>query len=258
MHVNRSIGRYFLLVFALSIPFWLFGATTDLQLVPGLSASALMALCPMTAALILVHREGKAHGVIDLLRRSVDFRRIEAKRWYVPVLFLMPGVSVVVYGLMYWADLPLPALRIAALPALLMVPALLVGALGEELGWSGYILEPMQHRWGAMGAACALGLVTAAWHLPALFLSHRSLAWVAWWCLYAVASRILIVWLYNKTGKSVFAVAVVHTTLNLSYLLFPVYGSHFDMRLGGLVMASVATAATMAWRPWTPARQVIP
>jgi hypothetical protein len=55
-----------------------------------------------------------------------------------------------------------------------------------------------------------------------------------------VASRILIVGLYNNMGKSVFAVALFHATLNLTYTLFPVYGSHFDMRLGGLVMAFAA------------------
>lgn len=255
-HANRSITKFVLLVFALSIPFWLFGAATDLQVVPGLSASALMALCPVAVALILVHRQSKAQGVIELLRRSFDFRRIEAKRWYVPVLLLMPAVSVVVYGLMRWANLPLPALQVTALPALLMMMlAFFVGALGEELGWSGYILDPMQDRWSALGAGCVLGVVAAAWHLPALLLSHRSPSWIAWWCLYAVAVRILIVWLYNNTGKSVFAVAVFHATLNLSYLLFPVYGSHFDIRLGGLVMACVAGAVIAVWRPGTLTRQ---
>jgi hypothetical protein len=34
-----------------------------------------------------------------LLKRSVDFRRIEAKTWYLPVLFLYPGIVLVQYGL---------------------------------------------------------------------------------------------------------------------------------------------------------------
>ena len=48
--MNRSPMKFFLLVFALSIPFWLAGGLTDLQLMPGLPVSALMAFCPMTAA----------------------------------------------------------------------------------------------------------------------------------------------------------------------------------------------------------------
>jgi hypothetical protein len=55
----RSPLKFFLLVFALSAPFWLAGGLTDLQLMPGLSASALMAFCPLAAALLLVHRHGR-------------------------------------------------------------------------------------------------------------------------------------------------------------------------------------------------------
>ena len=252
---HRPLTKYFLLVFALSIPFWLIGAATDLQLMPGLSASALMAFSPMVAALILVYRENKTRGVTELLRRSFDFRRIKAKRWYVPVLLLMPGVSVVVYGLMRWLDMPLPTPQIPALPALLMFLAFFVGALGEGLGWSGYALDPMQDRWSALRAGIALGVVAIAWHLVPLLALQRSPTWIAWWCLYALAARILIVWLYNNTGKSVFAVALFHATLNLSFFLFPNNGSHFDIRLGGLVMAFAAAVVCVVWGPRTLARQ---
>ena len=251
---NRSPAKFFLLVFALSVPFWLIGAASDLQLMPGLSVSALMAFCPMAAALILVHRENKVDGATELLRRSFDFKRIRARRWYVPILLLIPGVNVAVYGLMRWLDMPLPAPQISVLPTLLMFLAFFVGALGEELGWSGYVLEPLQDRWSALRASVTLGVVAIGWHLVPLLLLHRSPIWIAWWCLYAMASRILIVWLYNNTGKSVFAVALFHATLNLTYMLFPVYGSHFDMRLGGLVMAFAAALVTAVWGAKTLAR----
>jgi uncharacterized protein len=252
---NRSPRTFFALVFGLSVPFCLMGAATDLQLMPGLSVSALMAFCPMAAALVLVYRENKTEGVTELLDRSLDLERIEAKRWYVPVLLLMPGISVVVYGLMHWMEMPLPAPQVSVLPALLMFLAFFVGALGEELGWSGYVLDPMQERWSALRAGVTLGVVAILWHLVPLLLLHRSPAWIAWWCLYAVASRVLIVWLYNNTGKSVFAVAVFHATLNLAYMLFPIDGSHFDMRLGGLVMAFAAAMVAVVWGPETLARR---
>ena len=251
---KRSPLAFFALVFGLSLPFWLMGAATDLQWMPGLSVSALAAFCPMVAALILVHRERRTAGVVELLRRSFDFKRIEAKRWYLPILLLMAGVNVAVYGLMRWLDMPLQAPQFEVLAAALMWLAFFVGALGEELGWSGYATDPMQARWTALQTALLLGLVTVLWHLVPLLLMHRSPSWIGWWCLYAVAARILIVWLYNNTGRSVFAVALFHATLNISWMLFPVNGSHFDMRLGGLVMAAVAALVTMVWGPRTLAR----
>jgi uncharacterized protein len=248
---NRSSLAFFLLVFALSIPFWLIGAVTDRELMPGLSVSALMAFCPMVAALILVHRENRAAGVIEMLSRSVDFRRISAMRWLVPVLLLMPGVNVVVYSLMRWMDMSLPAVQFSAAAALLMGLAFFVGALGEELGWSGYVIDPLQDRWNALTASLVLGVVGVLWHLVPFLLLQRPSTWIAWWCLYALAARVLTVWLYNNTGRSVFAASLFHATLNLTYMLFPVYGSHFDMRLGGLIMASVAVVVTVIWGPKT-------
>jgi uncharacterized protein len=54
----------------------------------------------------------------------------------------------------------------------------------------------------------------------------------------------------------VFAVALFHATLNLSWMLFPVHGSHFDMRLGGLVMALTAAIVIWLWGPATPVRHL--
>ena len=51
-----------------------------------------------------------------------------------------------------------------------------------------------------------------------------------------------------------FAVALFHATLNLSFMLFPVNGSHFDMRLAGLGLACVAVTVTVLWGPKTLAR----
>jgi membrane protease YdiL (CAAX protease family) len=171
-------------VLALSFPFSLIGAVTDLQLMPGLSASALMALRPAAAAL-------------------------------------------------------------------LMFFVFLVGALGEELGWPGYVLDPLQDRWSALRADTSLGVIAVIWHLAPLLLMQRASAWIAYWCVYVMGSRILIVWLYNNTGKSVFGVTLFHATLNLSYMLFPVYGSHFDMRFGGLVMAFAVAIVIVRWGPGT-------
>jgi hypothetical protein len=56
---SRSPLTFFVLVFALSVPFWVIGAVTRRQLFPGLPVGALMAFCPLMAALILVYRENK-------------------------------------------------------------------------------------------------------------------------------------------------------------------------------------------------------
>ena len=91
---RRSPLKFILLVFVLSIPLWLTGALTPLQLLPGLPVSSLNVFCPLIAASILVYREDKTTGVTELLKRSFDYKRIKAKIWYIPTILLMPGIMV--------------------------------------------------------------------------------------------------------------------------------------------------------------------
>jgi uncharacterized protein len=248
------LPAFFLLVFALSVPFWFLGGATDLQLIPGLSVSALMGFCPMIAAVVMVYRDRGAADARMLLMRSFDFKRIKSVRWLVPVFLFMPAVSLMVYGLMRGMGMPMPEAQLSLLPVLLMFIGFFVEGLGEELGWSGYALEPLQARYGALGASLPLGLVGIVWHVMPLMQMDRSPAWIAWWCLYALAFRILTVWIFNNTGRSVFAAAIFHATLNLTYALFPTNGSHFDIRLGGLVMAGVVLVIIALWGPKTLTR----
>jgi len=240
-----------LLVFALSIPFWLLGTIVGYQILPGVPVSALMFVCPVTAAVILVYRENKTEGVTALLKRSFDTSRIRAKIWYAPIILLPPGVAVLQYTLICWAGTALPIPRFPVVAVLAMSLAFFLAARGEELGWSGYIIDPMQDRWGALPAAIFLGLLWAIWHIAPLVQARWSPTWIAWWCLGTVATRILIVWLYNNTSKSVFAATSFHTTVNISRQLFPINGSYFDPRINGLMMTVAAAVVIAIWGPRT-------
>jgi membrane protease YdiL (CAAX protease family) len=246
---GRSPLRFFLLVFALSVPFWLIGAVSGLELSPGVPVAALMAVCPTLAAVLLVYREQKATGVSALLRRAFDFKRTAAKVWYIPTLLVMPGVMTVSYIVLRLTGVPVPSPQIAILPALVLCVLVFLLALAEELGWSGYAIDPLQGRWGALAGSVAVGLVWAIWHYVALAQAHRSIEWIAWWSLGTVAQRVIIVWLYNNTGKSVFAAALFHMSSNLTWQLFPVHGSYYDPRVTGVITAIVATSVVLAWGP---------
>jgi membrane protease YdiL (CAAX protease family) len=251
---KRSPLKFFILVFALSFPFWLIGTASSLQMLPGLPVSSLMMFCPAIAASILVYKENKATGVAALLKRSLDCKRIRSKVWFIPTVLLMPGIAVLAYGAMRLLRLPLPTPQLPSLAALLIFPGSFIAALGEELGWSGYVIEPMQHRWNTFQASMQLGLVWAAWHIVPLVQADRSPTWIAWQCLNFVASRILLVWIYNNTGKSVFAAALCHATVNVSWQLFPNNGSHYDPRIIGLITALAAVIVIAVWEPRTLTR----
>lgn len=236
------------------MPFWLFGAVTGLQLSPGLPVSSLMTFCPLMAAVILVYKEDGPAGALALLKRSFDYKRIGGKVWYIPIVLLMPGLFVLAYGVMHLAGFSLPNPQFPVLAALAMLLVFFIAALGEELGWSGYVIDPMQARWSALQASIVLGLVWAAWHIVPIAQTHRPPAWITWQCLTLVASRVLFVWLYNNTGRSVFSATLFHAVGNVCYFFFPNYGSHYDPRVTGVIVIVTAAIVTVLWGPRTLAR----
>jgi CAAX protease family protein len=249
MSTGRSPLSFFIVVFVLSVPFWFLGAASSRQVLPGVPMSSFMWICPVTAAAILLHREKGSAGVIELLSRLFDYRRITAKAWYAAVFLLMPGVTILAYTLMRLVGRPLPLPQFPGLEAPGLFLALFIPALCEELGWSGYATDPMQERWSALGAAVLIGIVWALWHAVPLLQAHRSADWIAWWSLYTIASRVLIVWIYNNTGASVFAAALYHDVMNLCWQLFPIHGSHWDPRIIGLIVTLAAAIVTIIWGP---------
>jgi uncharacterized protein len=217
--------------------------------------SSLAAFCPLIAVMILSHRANKAEGMTQLLKRSFDYEGMTRKAWYVPVVFFNPGVAILSYELMRRLEMPLPVPQFSIPASLVMFVGFFIGAIGEEVGWSGYALDRMQERWGALQAGILLGSAWAIWHLVPYAQAHRSATWIAWQCVNTVAARILIVWLYNNTGKSVFATILYHTIGNVCVFTFPNFGSHFDPRVWGLINLFAAVVVTVVWGPRTLARR---
>lgn len=63
---------------------------------------------------------------------------------------------------------------------------------------------------------------------------------------------------YNTTRRSVFVASLFHTTINVSWQLFPIHGSHFDPRVTGLMTAFLAAIVSVIWGPQTLARMRMP
>jgi membrane protease YdiL (CAAX protease family) len=239
------------LTFALAIPFWILGGAIGYQLLPGLPVAALTFVCPGLAALILVRREDGSASVNALLRRAFDYERIKQKGWYAPALLLNPVIILFSYVVLRLVGTTVPAPHMSIQLALALSVMFFVGALGEELGWSGFAIDPMQDRWGALRAGLLLGAVWAVFHFVALAQVHRSLEWIAWWSLWTVSARVIMVWIYNNMGKSVFGVALFHAASNVSWQTFPIRGSFFDPRVASVITILVAIIVTAVWGPRT-------
>ena len=99
---TKSHIYFFLLVFALSVPFWVLGTFINLEgIIPiNLPVSALMLLCPITTAIILTRKVGKKNGVKLLLKRVADYKKVKKPIWIIPTFLLMPILMLTAYAIM--------------------------------------------------------------------------------------------------------------------------------------------------------------
>jgi membrane protease YdiL (CAAX protease family) len=73
-------------------------------------------------------------------------------------VLIPPAIATIVYLRLSFDAAWLPEPRLpAAAPLLLLV--FLAAAIGEEVGWSGYALDPLQRRGSALAAALLIGVV---------------------------------------------------------------------------------------------------
>lgn len=194
-----------------------------------------------------------------LLRRSLDDRRIRDRRWYLPIVLLGPGIHGLTYALLRATGTPVPDPGFPALGTAVALVAFLAAALGEEVGWSGYALDPLQERGSALTAGPTLGAVWAIWHLVPLVQAGRAAGWIAWWAFGTVGFRVLLTWIYDNSGKSVVAVALAHALTNLAWI-----GPSLDfvddgypyagVRLSALLLTGAAAVVTLLWGPRTLTR----
>ncbi len=250
---RRTPWAFFALFLLLSAPIWVLGALSPRFLpawIPiNLPTAALMTFNPALAALIMAGREDGWSGVTALLRRLLDgWRRPGTAAWlvaflYMPVVMALNYVWVVVQGRQ-----PQPAImEITLLPVLFIM--FLIGAVGEELGWQGYAYDRLEARWGVAPAALGLGTFWALIHVLPLFQAERAPSWILWHCLGQVFMRVIIVWLYHKSGRSLPTVIVFHAMSNVAEYLIPNYGSSYDPVVVTSLMGVTVLALAWSWEP---------
>ncbi|NAS13831.1 CPBP family intramembrane glutamic endopeptidase [Poritiphilus flavus] len=251
---NRFPTRFFLLTFFLSLPFYILNALAYERVLgrPEIGAIyiALFTFTPILAASFLTFRTNGYQGLKALLAKTFDWRKIKKSRWYFaivllqPLLFLLSLVSLVLLGF----HMPPSLTPLMALPV--VIPFIFLLAAGEEVGWMGYAFEPMEKRFGTLKAVFVLGIIWAFWHLPFFMYIFPDPFVLTSQFLTLIAGRVLLVWIFCNTGRSVFGSILFHASGNAAMVAFPEiqalvpWGSiiYFAFILG------TASIVTLLWR----------
>jgi len=226
----RRILRFVGLTAGLSTPFYILHAHSH---TPGAGAYIrLLMWCPALAALITLRSTGA-----DLV--GIGWRwpsaRFAAWSCLIPILYLAVayGVGSLLGGGEFFNAEFLGATRASfawqRLPAWSLVPAYLVvgglarlvseiaTALGEEIGWRGFLVPALAERHSVVATALISGSIWGLWHFPLIFINQsvdRSTFLGAGWFLVAlIGMSFPMTWLRLRSD-SVWSAALFHASHN--------------------------------------------
>jgi membrane protease YdiL (CAAX protease family) len=181
-------------------------------------------------AFLVTAATGGEEGVRDLLSRLLRWR--VGIRWYLIAIFGL-FVAMLLAAVPFLGAAPLEALAQKwGLLFTVFLPGVIVPFLHtnlwEELGWAGFLQSTLQERRGPLLASVIVAPFFALFHLPALFVSGwimddgysiaqfpNALVQVGFLMVFAVFVRVLIMWLYNGSGRSILIVGLSHAALNV-------------------------------------------
>lgn len=182
---------------------------------------------PTVIALAISFSFEGTSGVSNLL--GFLFRRFSKNNlWYligilVPVAAVASATIIAKHLHSGAAFLPL-----AALPLTLGLQVF-TGAMGEELGWRGFLLSHLERRLSPRVAALVMAITWALWHLPAFFfpgMPQQHMPPIAFLLLVA-AFGIFLALLFNRTRGHLVSTMLAHFSFNMS------------LAAGGAILGSV-------------------
>lgn len=114
-----------------------------------------------------------------------------------------------------------PARSLWVLVVLLAHNLLLGGALGEEIGWRGYLLPRLMQRMSPAAASVVVGVVWGAWHLPIdVYAGQESIGIPGLWAVlarivFAIPLSVLFTWFYLHSKGSILVALLLHASIDV-------------------------------------------
>jgi membrane protease YdiL (CAAX protease family) len=246
---QHAVLSFVVLAYTLSWVAWVPLLVRNARVVPGGSVTHFPGLLgPAIASFVIVALIDGAGGVRRLLGRMV----LVSKPTLAFFAYSLSPVAFLVLALLVLAiaGSPLPSARdfavysglpVLSLPVVLSLVLLFTG-YGEETGWRGFALGPLQQRYGPVRGTLVLALIWAGWHIPAFWFveGYRALGvagMIGGFGLGIIAGALVLARVLNRTDGSVLAAVLWHATYNLTSATAASRG----------IIGAVTTTCVMLW-----------
>jgi membrane protease YdiL (CAAX protease family) len=255
---RHPVLAYFALTFALTLVAWLVIAggaplsSPEARSDPRFLLAILVG--PLTPAFVGLLLTGVVAGRAGYreLRGRLLLWRVEP-RWYAVALLAAPFVAIssaVLLALTLDSPEFIPTIFTTPDPLGVLLPGLVTGLLVgffEEIGWTGFAIPRLRMRYGIVATGLLVGVVWGAWHFPAFLESDSFTAALPLALLLArlfswlPAFRVLMVWVYDRTGSLLVAV-LMHVSLTATSMM--VFSSGLSVMQ---LLTSILVSAGVWW-----------
>ncbi|MGV8907537.1 MAG: CPBP family intramembrane glutamic endopeptidase [Propionicimonas sp.] len=185
---------------------------------------------PALAGLVMAGALGGRGGLRELRSKGRKWR-IGWLWWVavtvVPPLLILLGVFLVV-GVPAVPPAIGPGTAVTYLVSFVLV--FIAVGLPEEIGWRGFALPRLQARFGPLVGTLILGVLWAGWHLPFFLVPDHgggpNADWIAVATNFALFTLMVVIlsiplsFVFNRTGGSVFATALLHAAIDTPQLVW--------------------------------------
>lgn len=189
----------------------------------------------LAAFLVTSATDGRA-GVVDLARRCVRWR--VPWRWYLLAIAVVPVATTLLALAIYQGEaLESPDdgwPHVLGVVLGVFVLQFLLFNLSEEIGWTGFFQHRLQDRYTPLKLAAVVAFFWAVWHVPEFFVDEgfgveqvvTAPAFLVFEFVVLFFARVLMIWIYAGTGRSILLVGLFHAAFNatiseLSLALIP-------------------------------------
>jgi len=185
---------------------------------------------PSVAGILLTGLLYGGAGLREFGSRLLKWR--VGARWYAIALLTAPLLmTAILLGLSLSSPEFLPGILTASDKASVLLMGMFAGLMAgifEELGWTGFAVPTqLRLRYGVLGTGLIVGIPWAVWHLLVTFWASGTISgefalasYLLDPFLFLVAFRVLMVWVYDRSGGSLLVAGILmHLSLTASALI---------------------------------------
>lgn len=257
---RNPIVPFIILVYLLPLPILLL-RFIDLPFEPLLIYAS---WTPNIAAFIVIRLVLQEKGGIRRLLRAWGKWRV-GFRWYVAAISpLFISFLAVAIFLIFGGEAVSPEQPVIAPLLISLVLSTITGAMGEELGWRGFLLPKLQQRFNSFLSSLIVGVIWALWHLPLWLLPGFGWDAIPYWsfALGAISTSVLMTWVLNNTGGSLLMVSIIHLMMNYGFGVVGILGLIPTPRdywiIGSILFAVYAVVVVIITGPRNLSRNILP